>query len=272
MGLFQAIGTGVGAIFGGPQGAMIGNGLGAQIDGSKKSGMKQWEADLANANLQREFAQNSISWRVEDAKRNNIHPLAALGVQPFNASATFMPGNRPDLPALGQNIGRSIQASMDRNQRAQVSALDQLTLEKSALENDLLRAQITKINQTNNPPFPTADNARSSVIAGQSSGVNIVPNDLTATDKPHKDAGTLNSYSYMQNPDKSYTVLPAKESKQLMEDFGPASWVSWARTSIKPPPPPKPAPKGSRWFFNPLTQTYSLRRSSPWWTKGGRLW
>lgn len=34
-----------------------------------------------NANLQREFAQNSIQWRVNDAKRAGIHPLYALGAQ-----------------------------------------------------------------------------------------------------------------------------------------------------------------------------------------------
>lgn len=268
MGLFEAIGT-IGGLAFGPQGAMIGNQIGSSLDGSKRSGMKQWEADIANANLQREFAQNSISWKVEDAKRAGIHPLAGLGVMPFNASPSFMPGSAPDLPSLGQNIGRSIQAGMDRNQRAQVEAMDALALEKSGLENDLLRAQITKINSTTNPPFPGNNG---SVLPGQSSSVNINPRDLVASQALGRDAGVANQHSYAVNHDGSIAVLPSVDAKQLVEDYGPASWVHWAKTSLNPPPPPKAPPKGQRWFWNPLTQTYSLRRTSPWWTKGGRLW
>lgn len=39
-----------------------------------------------NAELQREFAQNGISWRVADAKRAGISPLAALGMSPAEAT------------------------------------------------------------------------------------------------------------------------------------------------------------------------------------------
>lgn len=36
---------------------------------------------ILNRDLQKEFAQNSIQWRVDDAKKAGIHPLYALGAQ-----------------------------------------------------------------------------------------------------------------------------------------------------------------------------------------------
>lgn len=59
-------------------------------------------ADMIGADRQRshdkQMAQNSISWRVEDAKRAGISPLAGLGVQGFQASdVSGMAGTRGDL-------------------------------------------------------------------------------------------------------------------------------------------------------------------------------
>lgn len=64
-----------------------------------------------NADLQREFAKNSIRWRVADAKAAGIHPLAALGSQGISASPVYVGSGDAGLSAAGQDIGRAISAA-----------------------------------------------------------------------------------------------------------------------------------------------------------------
>jgi hypothetical protein len=44
--------------------------------------------------LQKEMAKNGIQWRVADAKKAGLHPLAALGMSPNQATPTLV-GDRP---------------------------------------------------------------------------------------------------------------------------------------------------------------------------------
>lgn len=49
----------------------------------KKFAEKMW---AKNADLQKTFAKMGVQWRVNDAKKAGIHPLAALGAQTFSGS------------------------------------------------------------------------------------------------------------------------------------------------------------------------------------------
>lgn len=60
---------------------------------------------------QKEFAQNSIQWRVNDAKKAGIHPLAALGTQGsyYTPSAQTSSNNYGDMVAnVGGQIGSAL--------------------------------------------------------------------------------------------------------------------------------------------------------------------
>lgn len=91
-----------------------------------------------NANLQREFAQNGIRWRVEDAQRAGIHPLYALGAQTHQASPVHVGTN---FAAAGQDFSRAMEATRTGPERVNAQ-LQALTLERAGLENELLRSQI----------------------------------------------------------------------------------------------------------------------------------
>nr|WP_317315728.1 hypothetical protein [Limosilactobacillus mucosae] len=89
------------------------------------------EINQQNYNNQKEFAQNSIQWRVNDAKKAGIHPLAALGTQGsyYTPSASASSANYGDMVAsVGGQIG---------------SALMQKSL---MLQNQKLMADINKTN------------------------------------------------------------------------------------------------------------------------------
>lgn len=103
-----------------------------------------------NIALQKEFAQNSIRWRVEDAKRAGVHPMAALGISPASfspvSSSLSYPASTSYLSDMGQNIDRAIQAGKDQEgqQKAEgfADSINALTLEKMGLENDILRQEL----------------------------------------------------------------------------------------------------------------------------------
>ena len=78
MGLFSTIGKVVGTTFGGPNGGAIGGALGGALD-SKKAKSDAQDVSNLSYERQKEFAKNTIQWKVEDAKKAGIHPLAAIG-------------------------------------------------------------------------------------------------------------------------------------------------------------------------------------------------
>lgn len=98
-----------------------------------------WSREQFNRNeaLQREFAQNGIRWRVEDAKAAGLHPLAAIGAagSTYSPSVTAGGGNyqvdsgRPDrgadigssLANMGQGMGRALMATSSPAERVQTA-------------------------------------------------------------------------------------------------------------------------------------------------------
>ncbi|UPW41890.1 DNA pilot protein [Dipodfec virus RodF1_85] len=77
---------------------------------------------------QKEFAQNGIQWRVEDAKKAGLHPLYAIGAQ----GASYTPVSQDSsslgnaVADAGQYLGRAIDGSLDNATR---KAIEQENLE-----------------------------------------------------------------------------------------------------------------------------------------------
>lgn len=123
----------------------------------------------AQIRAQQEALQNSVSWRVADAKRAGVHPVTALGMQPMNIS----PVQTPDFGELGQNVGRALDATQTRQEKENdyTKAAQVLSLERAGLENDLLKARINSEiavrNQPGTPPPMPALDSRGDLIDGQ---------------------------------------------------------------------------------------------------------
>lgn len=109
-----------------------------------------------NDALQREFAQSGIQWKVADAKKAGIHPLAALGAQTHSYSPVSVGGNDfgTGIAAAGQDVSRAIDATRTAPQRsaAVVKTMQDLELTRMGLENELLASQIAKIRVAGHPP------------------------------------------------------------------------------------------------------------------------
>lgn len=144
---------------------LIGAGIaaGASLLGSK------WASDSAEANAQRniamqkEFAQQGIRWKVEDAKAAGVHPLYALGAQttsfaPVSVGSTNL---GTGLAQAGQDIGRAITATSTQGERATAfgEMAQKLQLDNMSLQNQLLASKLAQQRASLNPPMPAIGTA-----------------------------------------------------------------------------------------------------------------
>lgn len=143
----------------------IGNVIGGFLNRSHAEDINQRNLHQAqlNRDAQAEFARNSIRWRVEDARRAGIHPIYALGA-PTMSPAPITAGQVADTSlgasfgAAGQDLSRAINATRTQPERADAlfQTMRELEVKNMALRNDLLAAQISKVNQAGGTPaFPS---------------------------------------------------------------------------------------------------------------------
>lgn len=114
-----------------------------------------------NMAMQKQFAQEGIRWRVEDAKAAGVHPLYALGAQtssysPVSVGLGADTSMGSSLASAGQDISRAISATRTQPEREQAfsDTAQSLTLTKMGLENELLATQVAKERAQIGPPLP----------------------------------------------------------------------------------------------------------------------
>jgi len=191
---------------------------GASLLGGFLNRDAQRDANAANAeqarlnmNAQREFAQNSILWRTQDAERAGVHPVFALGAPDMNFSpvqvgAQAETGMGNALQSMGQDISRSVAAyrapgeKVQAVQAAQQSASNALDLETKQLNNTLLRAKIAAMG----PGTPPG-----------------VPFDVPEKSKPDENP-KLMAAGRRWDTDPKWSPMKAYEDR-----YGDEGWASW---------------------------------------------
>lgn len=93
--------------------------------------------------FQKKVLQNQVQWRVADAVKAGLHPLAALGVNPASGPSISVGGSSlgSALSDMGQDISRAAEAYLTPEAKG-VARAQLLQEENIGLQNDLLRAQI----------------------------------------------------------------------------------------------------------------------------------
>lgn len=286
MGLGSALGA-VGSVVGG----ILGSKSAADAQAANAAAMMQM--NQLNYKHQKEFAQNSIRWKVADAKAAGLHPLAALGAQGTGFSPSFQMGQGQSgddyswLGQAGQYAGRAMEAKMTERERAQQQALRDkdmaLNLENKQLQNDLLRSQIRSseaaiLRQAGGiPAMPLTNSTQTSghFIKGQAQSyatgeTKKVPVEVAASQpgSPWQQAGHSPDTQLIQTGPKSYTLQMSEATRNATEDnfIGKLQWFLrnyggetyrnvWNNFRHAPN---VQLPKGERWMFNPITGEYSV--------------
>lgn len=148
---------------------------GASLAGGFLSRNAQKDANAAAAanaaeqrNMQLDFAQKGIRWRVNDAKAAGIHPLYALGAStpsytPQSTAFTPETGLAAGLAAAGQDVGRAINATRTAPERADAytEALRALQLRNAELDLEIKRtdlaSRVARLGQNPNPPLANGE-------------------------------------------------------------------------------------------------------------------
>lgn len=238
--------------------------------------------------LQREFAQSGIQWRVEDAKKAGIHPLAALG----GAGASYSPSAVSVFPdnaigssiaSAGQDISRALDTTRTSTQRsaAVTKTMQDLQLKRMGLENELLSAQIAKTRQAGNPP--AMPSTQPLLLDGQGNspvqGTLIVKDqpmkrNMSAPGEPHREGGAVADIGFART---KYGLAPvySEDVKQRLEDdhLGMLGWNVRNRMfpmfGVNQNPPPIPLPKGLKWGYHMMFQEYRPYAED---RSGRRIW
>lgn len=233
----------------------------------------------SNFAFQREMAQHGVRWRVEDAKAAGIHPLFALGanlpagspVQVFESEDNF--GDR--LARAGQGLSRAMDATRTSGER--VSArLDALMLERSELQNELLRSQIARLNQQRNPAMPSVG-PNLEMLPGQGDVPIYESKPLEVTiphvSMPHSEPSAITDVGWAKTATGGVVPVPSKDVKERIEDnFIPETM--WAVRNllipnlpfVRPRTPPRDMlPSGAdHWEWSRLRQEFvPMWRRSP---------
>lgn len=260
-------------------------GAGAKSAADKTADSNLRAAEM-NTKYQKEFAQQGISWRVEDAKRSGIHPLAALGAQTHSYSPSYVGTQYPNtmeplgnaVSNMGQDLGRAITATSPAAKQAQQfdNAVRGLTIQKMGLENELLASQIARVNQAGGSPAPQAAVGARYLVDGQGETSLVdVPLERTGFDGTHKEPGPLNDINYVKTR-TGYAPVPSKDAKERFEDDFLGSVIWNVRNRILPSlginrDPPK-GRSGYRWVYDVPQQQYREVPTRSDTAKGGGGW
>lgn len=234
-----------------------------------------------NIKLQKQFAQSGIQWKVEDAKKAGIHPLAALGAQTHSFSPVSIGDPVSSLSNAGQSIDRAIDATSDQSTRnaSYDTAIRKLQLERGGLENELLRHQIasqiaTTTQAGRSPGIPTSMSANPTLIGHNElpqvpgtvvdGPLNRVGPDSNA---PHAEPGAVTDIGYSRTASGGYFPIYGKDIKDRLEEdtLGEIAWavrnriLPFMHSSYMTPPSNVPLPDSHYWDYTP-TGVYQPRR------------
>lgn len=221
--------------------------------------------------LQKDFAQQGIRWKVDDAKAAGIHPLYALGASthsyaPVGVGSSLQQG----LSDAGQHIGRAMEAKATNPERVS-NRLMELQLQRGELENALLASQIRRINQPGHPPaMPSQD--MSPFVAAPVGAVqraplaSSVPLEVTGGMSRAVEPASISDLGWSKSVTPSgtlYAPVPSRDVAERIEDNIPAQFGWGVRNQLTPMvkggyPGPWKAPAGHQWVFDWFDQGYYL--------------
>lgn len=200
---------------------------------SAKSGQKL-QKDINRENLQsaREFAQNSIQWKVEDAKKAGIHPLAALGTQSAYAPSSYAGGEYGEAQAtmgIVSSLGQMLETALNAiNNDAEADKLGQmdnntqfLKVESDEVKKTAGKDAISMTNDANKAGQPLgAPLAGSKLVSLGNGEFSVEPNKDTIDAEALADAEGLTGIARSHFINQTYRRIAWNEVKRLNKKAG----------------------------------------------------
>lgn len=184
---------------------------GSAIAGTVMSNKSQKAANNSNYAAQKEFAQNSIAWRKQDALNSGINPIYALGHNGASFSPSYQ-GSTFDYggDSVQSGISAGTQARLYKKQLAQQQQYQEKVFESMELENDIKRIQRNSLlrDYLNDLKNMGQNSAQMSGIKGGSA-------------KPSSDL-----FQNFRDPSGYQDLLPANSDQPMSEHRAESPWTS----------------------------------------------
>lgn len=160
---------------------------------AKKQRQLQERTNKENFDFQREFAQNGVQWRVDDAKKAGISPLYGLGASLGSGIPSAQAGDSPNIPKLSK---------LPKKYRI---AMESLQLEAAKLDNEVKRATILEIQSQ-------AKRNEADIVFQQKQLSDLVNerSKITGAGKPR----TISPFGY------DFELPPGSSAQQIGDEFG----------------------------------------------------
>lgn len=184
----------------------IGSLIGGHYD--REFARAQSAADRA---FQREVYQNQYQWKVADAKKAGLHPLAVIGGGAYSGSPTSVPSSfsmADTLGKLGEGIGDSYAAYKSKDEMAAEKAIADLR-QKKQFDAALAESQ-AKTNMYNAQAAEAQARAQS-YTRPMGTGREVIPGQVEASKYPDK-------FTRFRNPDGSLSGRKPTETYQGIHD------------------------------------------------------
>jgi len=187
-----------------------------------------------NYDMQKEFAQHGLSWKIQDAIDSGIHPLYALGGS--GAAASVIPSRAggggadigPGLSRAGQGFSRAVASAMgkqDEMDDAQLKLIESQTKENDARSGyyDSLSARTRNEGSPGMPPLNVTEKEQfSDSLQGK---IEVKPSQLTSAslDDRSMTAGFLPGWNryYLSN---GVPIRMPYSQEGWFESWSEASW------------------------------------------------
>lgn len=165
--------------------------------------------------LQREFAQNSIQWRVNDAKKAGIHPIAALGSQGISYNPSYVGGDNFGGSQASISTSTGDKEMNELNKRLLTAQVRQAEAEATSAERSLL----PKPQNTGGVLFG-ASQTRGSLTNQTGVGHSASPTSMPgqASVNPYGVAEVNNAVNFTKNTDGSLSLMPSEDVQDLVSE------------------------------------------------------
>lgn len=173
---------------------------------------EEWSREMweKNYQMQKEFAQHGVGWKIEDAKKYGINPLAAIGAQGVPASPVTVGGPTGMSSLAGVNMLSNIIGMF-----AQIRNLNART-EKTNAETSVIKGQADA------PNVGTIENPDHT----------IVPPEVEKQQKPGITAGNVPALGYMELPGKELKLTSGSQPIGVEEDVWQFAGKTWSIAKI----------------------------------------
>lgn len=198
-------------------GSSLLSGLGSWFS-AKQNRKAHSSANSANYNAQKEFYQNSVRWRVNDARAAGVNPIYGLGADSAGFSPSFQPvGNS----GLGDALNSAGQAGLAMSQIIAQSAMIRAQTRMYNAEAALKEKQTADIGKSTNSNTLDPTNNTQPVKPAKVGAKN--PVDLKKLPQEDYGSGFLKgsnnalTYKFLDNEHKNVVLFPT--GNQVGEEF-----------------------------------------------------